>query len=78
MAAYLATPRPLPESCVDETGRLKPESEEEHRARVEALAGAIEEMKSITDETDTEEAWREFARSLDESRPHRPLFREYY
>lgn len=57
-----------------ETGRLLPLTEEQRRARSEALARTIEEIGQITDETDTDERWAEVYRSIDAERPERPLF----
>ena len=75
IAAYLAEPRPMPVSCLDENGRLRPFSPEEQRARAAAVARALDEIERITDETDAEELWEEMERELDSFRPHRPLFK---
>src|SRR5690349_10834093 len=69
---------PMPESCVDENGRIKTMTEEENQRRARAFEKAMKELAQITDETDTEEMWREVAKGIDQHRPHRPLFREYY
>ena len=54
--------------AVDDSGRLLPLTEEEHRARSEAIARAFDELAAITDETDTDELWEEFKRGIDEDR----------
>jgi hypothetical protein len=60
------------------TGRLRPLSDQERRTRSEALARALDEIDRITDETDTDETWREVFRGIDQGRPHRPLFEGMY
>jgi hypothetical protein len=60
------------------TGKARPLSDEERRARSEALVRALDEIADITDETDTDELWAEVFRGIDESRPHRPLFEGQY
>jgi hypothetical protein len=47
-------------------------------ARLARARAALDRIDRITDETDTEEIWAEFARSIDAGRPHRPLFRGMY
>ncbi len=59
-------------------GRRPQPTEEERKARQEALKLALELMETITDETDTDENWREVMRGIDEGRPHRPLFKGHY
>jgi hypothetical protein len=72
MAVAPTTPPP---AAVDPaTGRLLPLSDEQRRARSEALTRALDEIAGITDETDTDEVWRDALRGIDESRPYRPLF----
>jgi hypothetical protein len=56
------------------SGRLQPRTEQERRARSEALGRALDEIAGITDETDTDELWRDVMRGIDDNRPHRPLF----
>ena len=69
-------PNPTPESAVDpRTGLLLPMTDEVRKARSEALNQVLDELAEITDETDTDENWREVFRGIDEGRPHRPLFR---
>lgn len=46
--------------------------------RIARALAALDELEQITDETDTEEIWAEVFRGIDESRPHRPLFRGMY
>lgn len=60
------------------TGRLLPLTEAQRKARSEALARALDEIDEITDETDTDETWRDIFRSIDEGRPDRPLFEGQY
>ena len=60
------------------TGRLLPLTDEQRKARSEALARALDEIDEITDETDTDETWRNIFRSIDEGRPDRPLFEGQY
>src|SRR4051812_32580386 len=54
------------------TGRLRPLSDEERRARSESFRRALEEMAEITDETDTDEVWAEVHRGLAAARPAPP------
>ena len=35
-------------------------------------------LHQITDESDTDENWREVYRNIDAGRPHRPLFKGMY
>jgi hypothetical protein len=60
------------------TGRMLPISDEERAARRAAAIRAIKAIRRITDETDTDELWREVYRGIDESRPHRKLFEGMY
>ena len=60
------------------TGRLRPLTDQERKARSEALSQALDEIAGMTDETDTDEVWRDVMRGIDESRPHRPLFEGAY
>lgn len=60
------------------TGRLLPLSDEDRKARSEALGRALDEIAGMTDETDTDEVWAEVMRGIDEGRPHRPLFEGSY
>ena len=59
-------------------GRLKPLTDHERRARTAALGRALDDIAGMTDETDTDEVWRDVMRGVDESRPHRPLFEGSY
>lgn len=43
-----------------------------------SLEEALKRMSETTDETDTDEVWREVFRSIDEGRPHRKLFEGMY
>lgn len=80
VARYLAELRERPErkSAVDANGRLLPITDEELRARAEELARALEEIDRTAGPSDSPEVWREVMRSIDESRPHRPLFEGMY
>jgi hypothetical protein len=60
------------------TGRMLPMSDEERAARRAAAIRAIKAIRQITDETDTDERWREVYRGIDEGRPHRKLFEGMY
>ena len=57
-----------PFRSVDANGRIRPLTDEERRARSEALVRALDEIAAITDETDTDEMWEAFKRGLDEDR----------
>ncbi len=61
---------------LDEHGRGIPLTDEERRARTEAVLKMLEEMAAIPD--DPNEPDEEFWRAMDESHPDRPLFREFY
>jgi hypothetical protein len=60
------------------TGRMLPISDEEIAARREAVLRMLEVLHLITDESDTDERWRDVYQSLDAGRPHRPLFKGTY
>ena len=60
------------------TGRARPLSDQEQKARSEALAQALAEIAEMTDETDTDEIWADVFRGIDDSRRHRPLFEGRY
>lgn len=60
------------------TGRLRPLTDEQRRARSAELARALDDIAGMTDETDTDEVWRDVLRGIDEGRPHRPLFEGSY
>ena len=65
-------------SSLDDQGRILPLSAEMRRKRSAALNRALDAIAETTDETDTEENWREALRDLDNQRPHRPLFEGMY
>ena len=72
-------PTPDRPGTVDpEKGRLLPLTDEQRKARSARLAETIAKMASVTDETDSDTVWRDIFRSIDESRPHRPLFEGLY
>jgi hypothetical protein len=54
------------------TGRLRPLSDEERRARSAELRRALDDVAEIMDETDTDEIWAEVFRGLDAARPECP------
>jgi hypothetical protein len=60
------------------TGRARPLSDQEQKARSEALTHALAEIADMTDETDADEIWADVFRGVDEARPHRPLFEGRY
>ena len=71
-------PTPAPEVTIDpKTGRLLPLTDEQRKARSEALARVFSEL-APADETETDELWKEVFRGIDEGRPHRPLFEGMY
>lgn len=63
----------LPNTIDLKSGRLLPLTDDQRKARSEALARALDEIDEIADET-----WREIFRSIDEGRPDRPLFEGQY
>jgi hypothetical protein len=69
----------FPPVAVDPTtGRILPLSEEELAGRRDAAIRMLDALDQVTDETDTEENWREVFRNIDAGRPHRPLFEGMY
>jgi hypothetical protein len=54
------------------TGRIRPLSDEERRARSARLQRTLDEIAEITDETDTEENWAEVFRGLAAARGESP------
>jgi hypothetical protein len=60
-------------AVVDEHGRIVL-ADEEWEARRAAALRALDVIAAITDETDTDETWREVFRGIDGGRPHRKLF----
>ena len=67
-----------PASLDPATGRMLPISDEELSARRTAVLRMLKVLDGITDESDTEEKWREVFRNIDSCRPHRPLFQGLY
>ena len=61
-----------------ETGRMLPISDEELAARRDSALRMLNVLDQITDESDTDEKWREVYRNIDACRPHRPLFTGLY
>jgi hypothetical protein len=60
------------------TDRMLPISDEELAARRDAILRMLKVLDQITDESDTDENWREVYRNIDAGRPHRPLFHGLY
>ncbi len=58
---------PLPRSG-DEHGRFRPMSDGEWEGKMAAVPRLLEEMKAITDESETEEMWEQFERNIDQER----------
>ena len=54
------------------TGRRRPLSDEERRARSDRLQHTLKSLHEITDETDTDENWAEVFRGLAAARPEYP------
>jgi hypothetical protein len=54
------------------TGRRRPLSDEERRARSDRLQQTLKSLREITDETDTDENWAEVFRGLAAARPEYP------
>ncbi len=67
---------PTPSLKFDAQGHAIPRTEAEHQAIVEAFQLALEIMSAIPD--DPEGSDQEAMRAIDEGRPERPLFQEYY
>jgi hypothetical protein len=60
------------------TGRVLPVTDEEMVARRDAAVRMLAALERLTDESDTDENWREVYRNIDSCRPHRPLFEGLY
>ncbi len=79
MEPRIIDPRPgsLPTSCRGPDGKLRQMTEEEHRQYIESALRRIDEIEQIPDNPGDppEEEWM---RGIDASRPHRPLFKDYY
>ncbi len=57
------------------TDRFRLLTDEERKARSEALRKAFDEWPTeAADGSDSDEVWREVMRGIDESRPHCPFF----
>ncbi len=74
-------PRPdlskLPASGLGPDGKLRRMTDEERAHAIESARRRLAEIAEMTDD-DPSGAFEEFMRSVDESRPHRPLFRGMY
>jgi hypothetical protein len=70
-------PESLPPSGLGPDGKLKLETEDERRQRLESARRLLREIAHIPDEPDDppEEEWM---RGIDEMRPHRPVFKGCY
>jgi hypothetical protein len=60
----------------DDRGHAIPRTEAEHKAIAEAFLLALEKMATISDDLPGSD--QEGMRAIDEDRPERPLFQEYY
>jgi len=65
-----------PRLQMDEHGHAIPPNPEEREARTVAVLRMIEEIAAIPDDPPGSD--EEFWRAIDEGRPDRPLFREFY
>ena len=77
----LEFPRPdpskIPPSGLGPDGKLRRLTHEEHKCLIESASQRLAEIAEMTEE-DPPGAFEEVMRSIDESRPHRPLFRGMY
>jgi len=75
--AVKLSPGSLPPSGLGPDGRLKIETEEERRMRLESARLRLREIAEIPDDPDDppDEEWM---RGIDELRPHRPVFKGCY
>lgn len=77
-AGYIETEsEPLPPSCLGPDGKLPRMSDEERRRRLESVRSRMAKIEELTDE-DPPGSFEAFLRGLDEGRPHRPMYKEYY
>ncbi len=67
----------LPPSCLGPDGKLRAEDDQERRQRLESISRRLAEIQQMT-EDDPPGAFEDFMRGIDEGRPHRPLFNDYY
>jgi hypothetical protein len=67
----------LPPSGLGPDGKLRIETEDERRLRLESARRLLREIADIPDEPDDppDEEWM---RGIDEARPHRPVFKGCY
>lgn len=68
--------RKVPRLRLDERGHAIPPTEDERRARSEALRRGLEKLRAMPD--DPNESDEEFMRAIDAGRPERPPFKRYY
>jgi len=68
---------PIPPSGLGPDGKLKLESEDERRVRLESARRRLREIAEIPDGPDDppDEEWMQ---AIDELRPHRPVFKGSY
>jgi hypothetical protein len=68
---------PIPPSGLGPDGKLKLETEEERRQRLESARRRLREIAEIPNDPDDppDEEWM---RAIDELRPYRPVFKGYY
>jgi hypothetical protein len=69
----------LPPSCLWPDGKLRTMNEEEHRRYIESALLRLDEIEQIPDgKDDPPDALEQMMRGIDETRPHRPLFKGNY
>jgi hypothetical protein len=69
----------LPPSCLGPDGKLRRMSDDEHRRYIESALHRLDEIEQIPDgEDDPPDALEQMMMGIDETRAHRPLFKEYY
>ena len=72
-------PESLPPSCLGLDGKLPIFSEEEHRRYIESALRRLDEIEEIPDgDEDPPDALEQMMKGIDETRPHRPMYKGYY
>jgi hypothetical protein len=72
-------PQSLPPSCLGPDGKLPLLSEEEHRRYIESALRRLDEIEEIPDsDDDPPDALEQMMKGIDETRPHRPMYKGYY
>jgi len=59
---------PSAHRSIDDRGRLLPMTDQQRQDRSKAIALTLDQIATITDETDTDEVWERFKREIDEDR----------